>query len=67
MEDDYEYSQWESLNALEILESDIADVDTTNVKLVRITSHPFHEMYINYSLLTNTFPCIASSFCRFRG
>ncbi|XP_021306194.1 uncharacterized protein LOC8072946 isoform X5 [Sorghum bicolor] len=33
MEDQEEYEEWESHNALEILESGIASIDTTNVKL----------------------------------
>jgi len=51
MEDEEEFEEWQFHNALEILESDIAAVDTTNVNLVSITSHSI-EMYIfNVSLL----------------
>ena len=63
MEDEEEFEQWEFQTALEILESDIAAVDTTNVKLVSITSHSI-EMYINYSFLTNIILGIGNSFCR---
>lgn len=62
MEDEEEFEQWEFHNALEILESDIAAVDTTKVKLVSYFS--FHEMYIIYSFLTNILLGIRSSFCR---
>jgi len=51
MEDEEEFEQWEFHNALEILESDIAAVDTTNVKLVSITSHSMKCILITVSLL----------------
>ena len=51
MEDEEEFEQWEFHNALEILESDIAVVDTTNVKLVSITSHSMKCILITVSLL----------------
>lgn len=51
MEDQEEYEEWESHNALEILESGIASIDTTNVKLVSITSHSIKCIIITVSLL----------------
>ena len=51
MEDEEEFEQWEFQNALEILESDIAAVDTTNVKQVSITSHSMKCILITISLL----------------
>lgn len=51
MEDEDEYSQWDSHKALEILESDIAGFDTPNVKLVSITSHSIKCILIKVSLL----------------
>jgi len=51
MEDEEEFEEWQFHNALEILESDIAAVDTTNVKLVSITSHSMKCILITVSLL----------------
>jgi hypothetical protein len=51
MEDEEQFGEWEFHDALEILESDIADVDTTNVKLVSITSHSMKCILITVSLL----------------
>jgi len=51
MEDEEEFEEWQFHSALEILESDIAAVDTTNVKLVSITSHSMKCILITISLL----------------
>jgi len=51
MEDEEEFEEWQFHNALEILESDIAAVDTTNVKQVSITSHSMKCILITISLL----------------
>jgi len=51
MEDEEEFEEWQFHSALEILESDIAAVDTTNVKLVSITSHSMKCILITVSLL----------------
>jgi len=51
MEDEEEFEEWQFHSALEILESDIAAVDTTNVKLVSTTSHSMKCILITVSLL----------------
>lgn len=64
IEDDDEYSQWESHNALQILESDIGVIDPTNVKLVSTPRHSIKWILVTILLLIY-FWAFGSSFCQF--